>query len=95
MIWFYDRSLHTYKVPSKPIKEGYKARALSDRGYLSNFMFTFRVHGTGEFRKHKELTPTGSMVLQFAEMFLTEVESPFQIYMDSLLRSVNLFRVLR
>ena len=54
-----------------------------------------RVHGTGEFRKHKKPNPTESMVLQFAEMLTAEVESPFVLNMENLFTSVNLFRGLR
>jgi hypothetical protein len=32
------RSLHTYKMPSKPIKQGYKIYGIADHGYLYNFL---------------------------------------------------------
>ncbi len=34
MVRFFGRSLHTYKIPGKPIKQGYKIFALADRGYV-------------------------------------------------------------
>lgn len=42
--------------------------ALCERGDLSNFIYTSKVHGTAELEKHPDLTLTGSMVLQLAEM---------------------------
>jgi len=36
MIRFGGRSLYTYQMPSKPIKEGYKVFALCDLGYTYN-----------------------------------------------------------
>lgn len=72
MIWFYDRSLRTYRfLRNQP--------RVQNVGFVRTRLplkLSSRVHGTGEFQKHKELTPTGSMVLQFAEMLPVEVESP-------------------
>ena len=39
-----------------------------ERRYLSKFMFTSRVHRTGELRKHEDLMSTTSLELQFGEM---------------------------
>jgi hypothetical protein len=32
------RSLHTYKMPNKPITQGYKIYRIADHGYLYNFI---------------------------------------------------------
>ena len=34
MVRFYGRSLDTYKMPNKLIKQGYKIYALADAGYI-------------------------------------------------------------
>jgi len=39
MIRFGSRSYHTYRMPSKPITEGYKVFALCDIGYTFNWIF--------------------------------------------------------
>ena len=33
----YFRSLHTYKMPKKPIKQGYKIYGIADHGYIIGF----------------------------------------------------------
>jgi hypothetical protein len=45
MVPFSGRSLHTLKIPHKPIKEGFKLWALYDKGYLWDFMFYSRKNG--------------------------------------------------
>lgn len=40
MIQFSSHSFHTYRMPSKPIKEGYKVFALCDVGYTYSWVFT-------------------------------------------------------
>ena len=37
MIRFFGRSVHTFKMPNKPIKEGYKMYGMAKRGYVYYF----------------------------------------------------------
>ena len=42
IIRFGVKSYHTYRMPSKPIKEGYKVFALCDTGYTYHWLYTSR-----------------------------------------------------
>jgi len=50
MIWFGGRSHHTYRMPSKPIREGYKVFALCDIGYTFNWLFASRSQSVAELK---------------------------------------------
>jgi Transposase IS4 len=63
MIRCFGRSAHIYKMPNKPIAQGYKLFTLVDHGYIYSFVWSSRKQGLGELVKHPKLTPTGSMVL--------------------------------
>lgn len=69
--------------------------ALCERGYLSNFMYTSQVHGTGQLQTHPDLTDPGSMVVQLSELLPKEAESPYTLYLDNYFTSIGLFRLLR
>ena len=96
MVRFFGRSLHTVKMPNKPIKQGYKMWALCDSGYLFTFMWNSRVKGIGELTRVPDLTPTASMVLQLASK-LPPVQAPmtYTVYLDNYFTSILLFRELR
>lgn len=64
MIRFGGRSLHTYRIPSKPITEGYKVLALCDVGYTYNWIFASRSESFAELVLLEHLTPTASAVFQ-------------------------------
>jgi hypothetical protein len=66
MVRFYGRLADTFKMPGKPIKQGYKIFALAQDGYVWHFQLASKQHGIGELEKVNELTATGSMVLQMA-----------------------------
>ena len=96
MIGFFGRSMHTQKMTNKPIKQGYKMWALCDRGYLYTFMWNSRVLGIGELQKHRDLTPTGSMVLQLAKrLHPLQDSNTYTIYLDNYFTSIKLFKELR
>jgi len=95
MVRFFGRSYHTYKMPKKPIQQGFKIFALADRGYVWFFYYTSRVHGIGELAKVSELTSTGSMVYQMARQLPQIPGSYFTIYLDNYFTSIPLFRKLR
>jgi len=41
----YSRSSHIYKMPKKPIKQGYKIYGLADHGYIYNWIWSSREKG--------------------------------------------------
>ncbi len=63
MVRFYGRSGNTYKMPYKPIKQGYKIFALAENGYVWHFRLSSKQHEIGKLHKVDELTLTNSMVL--------------------------------
>lgn len=88
MISSHGRSQNTVKMPSKSIKQGYQMWALSERGYMSNFMYASRPHGTGELQSHPDLTDLGSMVAQLGALFPKDVEFPCTLYLDNYFTSI-------
>ena len=92
MVRCFGRSLHTYKMPNKPIQQGYKIFGLADHGYLYSFLWSLRVKGLQEIVLRPELTPTGSLVRTLA---LTLPRRRITIYMDNYFTSVPLFEELR
>ena len=95
MIRFGGRSHHTYRMPSKPIKEGYKIFALCDLGYTYNWMFASRSESFAELIHQEGLTPTGSAVFQLAAALPLTSGLHFNIYMDNYFPSIALFERLR
>lgn len=94
MIRFFGRSYHTFKMPGKPIKEGYKLWGLCDSGYLYYFMFASLANGTGELKLQQGLTPTTSMVYQIIQQ-IPRTSSSLTLFLDNLFISIPLFSQLR
>ena len=110
MVPFSGHSLHTLKMPHKPIKEGFKLWALCDKGYLWDFMFYSQKNGnipsyinlslnlqdlgTISLEKHPELSPTHSAVLQLMKT-LPFKEYEFTLFCDNLFSNPQLFGILR
>ena len=94
MVRFHGRSIDTCKMPNKPIKQGYKIFALADNGYVWHFQLSSRQHRIRELKKVDELTPTGSMVLQMAQLLPKVSNSHSVIYMDNYFTSIPLFSML-
>jgi hypothetical protein len=82
-------------MPNKPIKQSYKIFALADNGYVWYFQLSSRQHGIEELEKVDKLTPTGSMVLQIAQLLPKFPNSYFVIYMDNYFTSILLFLILQ
>jgi len=95
MIRFGGRSHHTYRMPSKPIKEGYKVFALFNMGYTYNWMFASRSKSFAELIPQEGLTPTGSAVFQLAAALPYTSGLHFNIYMDNYFPLIALFERLR
>jgi anaphase-promoting complex subunit 8 len=45
MVQYFGRSIHTYKMPSKPIQQGYKLFGIADHGYLYAFRWSSKAKG--------------------------------------------------
>jgi len=95
IVRFHGRLGDTYKMPNKPIKQGYKIFALANDGYVWHFQLSSRQYRIGELEKVNELTPTSSMVLQMAQLLPKFPNSHFVIYMDNYFTSILLFAMLR
>ena len=95
MIRFGGRSFHTYRMPSKPITEGYKVFALCDVGYTYSWMFASRANSCAGLILQEDLTPTGSTVFQLASSLPYQSGLHFNIYMDNYFPSLSLLTKLR
>ena len=93
MVRCFGASSHTYKMPDKPISEGYKIFALAEHGYIYSFIWSSRVKGMPkDIILRPGLTPTGSMVRTLAH---TLPRHGITIYLDNYFTSVPLFEELR
>ena len=102
MIRFIGRSVHTVRLPNKPIPEGYKVFALCEHGYTFSFMYTSRVEqfsgqeldlpylGPGIL----PLSPTSRAVVKLAAA-LPSQQYRFTLYCDNYFSNIPLFQALR
>ena len=88
------RSAHTFKMPNKPIPEGYKLFVLADQGYIYTFTPASRTKGLDEVSSYKGLSRTGSMVLHLAKQ-LPQHGYIYRIYLDNYFTTIPLFEELR
>ena len=95
MITFGGRSFHTYRIPSKPITEGFKVFALCDVGYTYSWIFASQANSCAGLILQEDLTPTGSTVFQLATSLPYSSGLHFNIYMDNYFPSLSLFTKLR
>jgi len=97
MIRFGGRSHHTYRMPSKPITEGYKVFALCNIGYTYSWIFASRSSSFSGLILQEDLIPTGSTVFQLATSLLysSSLGLHFNIYMDNYFPSQALLVKLR
>jgi hypothetical protein len=95
MVRFYSRLANTFKMPKKPIKQGYKIFALAQDGYVWYFQLASKQHKIAELKEVNKLTATGSMVFQIAQLLPKFLNAHFVIYMDNYFTSIPLFSMLR
>jgi hypothetical protein len=95
MIRGFGRSHHTFKMPNKPIKQGYKLFAVADQGYILYWIWASRHKSLVEVKKQEDLTMTGSMVLQLVQQALPQRQNNYTIYMDNYFTTIPLFQRLR
>jgi hypothetical protein len=95
MVRFYSCLADTFKMPRKPIKQGYKIFALAHDGYVWHFQLASKQHGIAELEKVNKLTATGSMVFQMTQLLPKFPNAHFAIYMNNYFTSILLFAMLR
>jgi hypothetical protein len=95
MIRGFGRSYHTFKMPNKPIQQGYKLFAIADQGYILYWIWASRQKSLVEVTKHQSLTLTGSMVVQLAQEGLPSQRNQYTIYMDNYFTTIPLLNHLR
>ena len=96
MVRFSGRSKHTYRMPNKPISEGYRILALCWQGYTINWFYTSRATGIAEqvpYTGPIHLTPTSSAIYQLLQV-LPYQSHQFNIFMDNYFTNIALFQVL-
>lgn len=67
IIWCYRCFQHIYKISDKPIPIRYKLFAMANHDYIWYFNWNSQKHNLVELVKHKNLTPTSSIVLKLAQ----------------------------
>lgn len=94
MVRSFGRSSHTYKMPNKPISQGYKIFAIADHGYIYSFTPTSRTKGLVEIIKNRMMTITGSMAFSLIKT-LPRDKIYYTVYLDNYFTSIELFKKLR
>ena len=97
MIRFGGRSHHTYRMPRKPITEGYKVFTLCDIGYTYSWIFASQSSSFSGLILQEDLTPTGSTVFQLDTSlpYSSSLGLHFNIYMNNYFPSQALLVKLR
>jgi len=93
MLRFRGRSHHIYRMPSKPITQGYKVFSLCDKCYTYSWTFASRSDSFEclVLQKDLRLTPTSSTVFQLACTLPHTTGLHYKIYMDNYFPSQSLF----
>jgi hypothetical protein len=92
MIRCFGRTKHSYKMPNKPIKQGYKLYGIADHGYIYSWIWSSKVFGLEEILPYEGLTNTGALV---QSLISTLPRTGISIYMDNYFTSIPLFQSLR
>jgi hypothetical protein len=69
-----------FKMPNKPIKQGYKLFAIADQGYILYWIWASRHRPLVEVKKHSNLTLTGSMVIQGTRRATISAQQVYNLY---------------
>jgi hypothetical protein len=94
MVQCFGRSIHTYKMLSKPISQGFKLYAIADHGYIYSFRWSSKTKGmqVQDAILHLTLTNTSCFIQSLA---LSLPQRRITIYIDNYFISVPLFEELR
>lgn len=90
---FTGRSLHTVRIPSKPLPVGYKVIALCCSGYTIDWILTSRTESFPGLQRKPELSPTSSAVLQLCWTLETNIYN-FIVYTDNGFTTIPLYRTM-
>ena len=82
MICCFGHSLYTYKMPNKPISQGYKLYVQADYGYVWYWIWASCAKSMVEVVKGEGLTKTGIMVYQFLQKMPQEA-SHYNVYLNN------------
>jgi hypothetical protein len=91
MVRCFGRSLHTYKMPNKPIKQGYKLYGIADYGYVYSWIWSLKKYRLEAILPQEGLTNTGAMV---KALISTLPRTGITIYIDNYFTSIPLFKLL-
>jgi hypothetical protein len=92
MVRCFGRSLHTYKMPNKLIKQGYKLYGIADHRYMYSWIWSSKKYRLEAILPQEGLTNTGAMV---KALISTLPRIGITIYMDNYFTSIPLFKLLR
>jgi hypothetical protein len=92
MVRCFGGSNHTYKMPNKPIKQGYKLYGIADHGYIYSWIWSSWVFGLEDIPVFDTLTNTGGLV---RALVATLPRNSMTVYMVNYFTSVPLFESLR
>ena len=87
-----ERSPDTYKMPSKPIEQGFKFHCLADHGYIWDFHLTSNQAGPDRVPAVNGLTPTGEVVYYLSKLPLSRY---WVVYLDNFYTSLPVLRRIR
>lgn len=93
MIRCTGRSLDTYKMPNKPIEQGFKFHCLADHGYIWDFHPTSNQAGPNPVPIIDGLTPTGEVVYHLANQL--PKRKTWHVFLDNYYTSLPLLATLR
>jgi hypothetical protein len=93
MIRCTGRSIDTYKMPSKPIEQGFKFHCLADAGYLYDFLPTSNKEGLDPVPTIPGLTPTGCAVYHLVHQL--QRSKYWALYTDNFYTTLALYGRLR
>ena len=92
-VMFTGRRTHTVRVPSNPIPCGYKVPEICNNGYTLDWMHASRVDPFAGLKKHPDLSPTDSAILQLCRVLDTRLR--YIVNINNAFTTVPLLRILR
>jgi hypothetical protein len=91
MVRCFGRSVYIYKMPNKPIKQGYKLYSIVDYGYIYSWIWSLKKYRLKGILPQKGLINTGALVYT---LISTLPYSGITIYIDNYFTSIPLFKSL-
>jgi hypothetical protein len=91
MVRCFGRSNYTYKMPLKPIKQGYKLFGITDHGYIYSWVWSSKIFSIEEVESYDSLMNTEALV---QALVATLPWTQITIYLDNYFTSISLFSSL-